>query len=390
MLPIRAAGEGDIRHALEEGQIQNRVVDELRDDQGRDDPRAPSAMPDGDDAFHREERPEQHPEREPHPGVHGNQHDEHQREVAEQGNHPVTDADLLRPVARGLRAHPVGAQVLQRTALPAQALGPEHLPAGHQLGDDRAALRRGGQRAEGLQRNGQLIVLGQRGGVIDFARVARQRGAAGRGHCAQGRGAEDRGGAGEHEDPAIAALDLALVAGVFVALELAEQPMSLFAVEETAHRHQRAVPGEPVLGGFQESGADLRIRIHHHDAVVIAHRRQNGLQRLVQRPALLVLVLHRFEDLDTVLARHLNGGIGAIVGHHDDPRRPEALLLEGLERKGQGSFLVVRRNQHRHGDFACVDTAGASHHGFRRQRSARFLYWRPAIAPGDKALSQDH
>ena len=59
MLPIRAAGKGDIPDALEECEIKEGVVDQLGNHQRGDDPCSPAAVPDRDHAFDSKERAQQ-------------------------------------------------------------------------------------------------------------------------------------------------------------------------------------------------------------------------------------------------------------------------------------------------------------------------------------------
>ena len=77
--------------------------------------------------------------------------------------------------------------------------------------------------AERLQGQRQLVVLGERVGVVDVAGNAGQHRSAGGGHRSQGVGTKQRRRAGQHEHPALASGDVASVAEVLVALQLSEE-----------------------------------------------------------------------------------------------------------------------------------------------------------------------
>ena len=122
--------------------------------------------------------------------------------------------------------------------------------------------------------------------------------------------------------------DFARVAQILVALELAEQAESLFAVEESADRHQGAVVGEPSHGGLEKSVVERGVGIHHHDNVVVALAGKNLRERLIERARLLVGVPDRLDDLDAVLAGKGDGRVGAIVSDDDDAFGPVGLGVE--------------------------------------------------------------
>ena len=91
--------------------------------------------------------------------------------VGPQRHHPVSQRSLLGPVHRRRPGRPVGAEVLQRSAVPAESLAPQVSPPRHHLGRHSAFRRRRQPGAEGLQGKGELVVLGQRQGVVDLTRV---------------------------------------------------------------------------------------------------------------------------------------------------------------------------------------------------------------------------
>ena len=94
----------------------------------------------------------------------------HQHQVGLERDHPVGQGELLAPVHRGRTGEAVGADVLQRAAVPPQPLPPQVAPGRHDLGRH-ATLRRGRHpRPQGLQRQGELVVLGQRQRVVDLSR----------------------------------------------------------------------------------------------------------------------------------------------------------------------------------------------------------------------------
>ena len=63
------------------------------------------------------------------------------REVGDECEDAVAECELLRPVPRGRRGHPVHADVLERAALPALALMPQVRPGRHEFGPHPTTLR---------------------------------------------------------------------------------------------------------------------------------------------------------------------------------------------------------------------------------------------------------
>ena len=124
--------------------------------------------------------------------------------------------------------------------------------------------------------------------------------------------------------------DEPLVAGVLVALELADQPAAGLAVEQPADGHRGRVLLEPAErrprgtpGAIVES-ASITIMTSRGSAC-----RAAAGQLLVERTGLLLGVADRLDDLDPVLAGDLDGGVGAVVGDDQDPVRWAGLLLPG-------------------------------------------------------------
>ena len=220
----------------------------------------------------------------------GERHDHDQQQVADERDDAVADAELLRPVAEGLRAQAVRAEVLQRAALPAQALRPQRPPGRHHLGDDRALRRRDHQGAERLEREGQLVVLGERDGVVDVAGHARESPAALGGDRAQRARAEDRRGAGEHEHPAAAAArcrgrsGCTRCAGTGRAAR--RPPRRRTARRPPSARGRRSAGGGGLEEAVRRASVSASITITH---VVVAQRRAGRpRERLVEAAGLLV------------------------------------------------------------------------------------------------------
>ena len=137
-----------------------------------------------------------------------------------QGDGPVADGGLLDPVPAGGAGDPVRADVLEGTALPALTLPPQVAPRRHELGLHPALLRRDEVGPERLERDRELVVLGQRDGVVDVVRGAGQRAAARGRHGPHRVCPEQRRRAREDEDPRLAPGDVPAVADVLAALQL--------------------------------------------------------------------------------------------------------------------------------------------------------------------------
>ncbi len=91
-----------------------------------------------------------------------------------------------------------------------------------------------------------------------------------------------------------------LVAGVLVALELADQPAAVLAVEQAADGHQVRVVLEESEGDLEEVRGDGRVGVHHQDDVARRRRRQQPGQLLVERAGLLLGVADGLDHLDAV------------------------------------------------------------------------------------------
>ena len=184
------------------------------------------------------------------------QGDQQQQQVGVEGDGAVADRDLLQPVAQRGAGQPVRSDVLQRAALPAHPLPPQRPPGRHHLGDDPALHRRDHLRAQRLQRQRHLVVLGQRQRVVDLAGIARQQLPARVGDRLQRVGAEQGRGAGQDEDLALPTGDVALVAGVLVALQLADQARS--RPRRRRRRRPRSDPGRPRAAPSPSRGTRAR------------------------------------------------------------------------------------------------------------------------------------
>ena len=169
---------------------------------------------------------------------------------------------------------------------------------------------------------------------------------AGIGDCFQGVGPKQRGGAGEDEDLAFAAGDVALVAGVLVPLELPGQAATFFAVEHATDGDEPGICFEPPHRRLDEFGDDRRVGVHDHCDVVRVDVVKELSECLIERAGLLLGIGDGGEDLCAVCACDLGGVVGAVVGDHNHLLRRPRLPRQGGQRFGHRERLVVRRHQH--------------------------------------------
>ena len=224
-------------------------------------------------ALHDEDHPDAHPERRPADAVGGQQADRHQQQVRLQRHHSVAQTELLAPVHRGRAGDTVGADVLQRSAVPPQPLTPQIPPRRHDLGRHPTLRWTRHPRTQRLQRQRELVVLGQRQRVVDPSGRPGQKRTACLRHRAQGVGPDHRRGPGQDEDPAELARDDALVPAVLVALELADQPAAVLAVEQPTDRHQVSVGFEQSERHLEKLRGDGGVGVHHQHHVPWARSR---------------------------------------------------------------------------------------------------------------------
>ena len=220
----------------------------------------------------------------------------------------------MGPIPKGGRRDAVRADVLQGTALPAQALHPQAAQCGHDLGDHRALRRRDNECPERLQRYRQLVVFGERLGIVHITDLSGDRRAAIARDRPQRTGPEHGCRSREHEDHPATALDLGGVAHVLVTLHLTEDSGARFAIEQAATGHQRTITGETGDAGLEKASIQCRVRVNDHDDVVVALVGQDTRQNLVQGARLLLGVGHRLIDFDSMFQRHGHSAIGAVVG----------------------------------------------------------------------------
>ena len=140
------------------------------------------------------------------------------------------------------------------------------------------------------------------------------------------------------------------------------RPWPVFAVEETADRHQGAVAGEALDAGGEEAVVEHGVGVHAHDDVVVAETVEESAQRLVERARLLVGVADGDEHLRPVRSRDGFGRIGAVVGHDDDAVRRRVLGTERVERRSDGGGLVVGGDEDGDRDRSAEDATGLGHH----------------------------
>ena len=86
------------------------------------------------------------------------------------------------------------------------------------------------------------------------------------------------------------------------------------------------------------------------------------LQRLVERPRLLVGVADGDEHLRPVRTRDGFGRIGAVVGDDDDAVRRRVLGAERVERRADGGRFVVGRDEDGDRDRSAEHATGLGHH----------------------------
>jgi hypothetical protein len=147
------------------------------------------------------------------------------------------------------------------------------------------------------------------------------------------RGATERGaGTGEDPRPEAAAAELACVALVLAALELAEQACALVALEESADRAHARV-AHRVERGLHEGGGDAGVGVGDQDDVGAVAR-----ERLIQRPRLAVLVALGGEHVGARAA----GDLGRVVARAvvDDDHSID-LVAHRLDGGGDRRRLVV-------------------------------------------------
>ena len=216
--------------------------------------------------------------------------------------------------------------------LPAQPLLSKVAPGRHDLGGDPALRRRGHLRAEGLQRQGDLVVLCHRQGVVHAAPVAGDQRLARLGDRGERVPAEDRRRAGQHEEVPLAPTDDALVARELVALQLTEHTGAVLTGEQSADGHQVRVGLHQAEGGLQEVRSDRRVGIHDQVHVLDRAAGQGSARAWLSPPAFALGVADRLEHLHTARQGDLHGRVGAVVGDHEDPvRRARRLSSESID-----------------------------------------------------------
>jgi len=156
--------------------------------------------------------------------------------------------------------------------------------------------------------------------------------------------------------PATAADDPA-GAGVLVALEETEEAAARRRVVPGAGPAHVRVEQRPV-GRLDKLGVENGIGILDQHLVVgsdprVPAARQQGIQRLVQRPGFPVLVAARDEDLGPGTPGQGLCSIGAVVGHDDNAVDEARLGAQARDRADDVLGLIVRREKRddRHGVF---------------------------------------
>ena len=167
--------------------------------------------------------------------------------------------------------------------------------------------------------------------------------AAGGAHLAQDAGAEHGAGAGEHLGLAAGALQFPGVAVELHALEQSEQTAAVLAVEDPADGADLAVEGAE--RGLAEPRAEHGVGILDQQQVAVLEMGQHPGDGLVEGAGLLVRVALGEKTLGAVRDGDLGGGVGAVVGHHDDQVGTPGLPPQALDRVGDAVLLVVGRYQ---------------------------------------------
>ena len=140
--------------------------------------------------------------------------------------------------------------------------------------------------------------------------------------------------------------------------------MARFAVEQTADRHEGSIAGEALNANGKEAVVEHGIRVHAHDDVVLPETVEKSAQCLVERPRLLVGVVHGFKHFRRVRSRNEFGRISAVVSDNDDAVRRRVLGTERVKRRSDGSCLVVGGDEDGDRYRSAKDASGCGHHKF--------------------------
>ena len=325
---------------------KQQVVVDPQGDEGPGKGRRPGADPAGDQhALQQEEREEDHEVplgRGPHDVRRQEDQTPGEQDRGEEGE-ADPEPDPLREL--GPAVEPEG---LHRTPVPAQALQVEHPQVGHHVGDHRASLRRRAVVPERLDRQRELVVLGQRilhepgSGDAGDARTAGLR------DLAQDADRED--GARPGQDVHATHLPRHLPGPTRVLDGLCQ-------LHEVRGLPGHDRPGQPPdvvplrverHGVLDEVRRQLAIGIHAEHVVGVVKVGHVVPEPLVEGACLLGGVVDGLLDLGSRRPGELDGSVGAVVRHHDDTVRYHGLRPEAADRRLDSVFLVVRGDQGDH------------------------------------------
>lgn len=260
----------------------------------------------------------------------------------------------------GHAGEPVLNTVLDGSALPPQPLLPQGAPGGHHLGGQGAVLRRQDPESQVHECERDLVVLREHGGVVDpaCAVTGRQDAAqAGLAHGTQRAHTEHRRRAGDHQALAPQASHVASVPGELVALQVSDEAAAGLPAEHAADRAQHRVVLQVPQRALDELRVEGAVGVLDEDEVVGGQGREQRGERLVERPGLLRRVGDGLRHSGTCSARHLDRGVGAVVGDDQDLVRATGLGVQRGDRLRERLLFVVRRHDD---DHACHGVAGVT------------------------------